>query len=321
MTNRTYWDEKPYYSLNYYLKQTFGEKVYKLSLDGGMTCPNRDGKLGCGGCIFCSAGGSGDFSAKRQSDITAQIKAAKETFHRYGTQKQVGTKFIAYFQSYTNTYGEVDYLRELFTAAIQQPEIVALSIATRPDCLSSEILDLLDELNQIKPVWIELGLQTIHEHTATFIRRGYQLSCFEEAVANLRKRHLTVIVHLILGLPFETESEMLQTIQYIAKCDIQGVKLQLLHVLKNTDLAKHLTEFHIYTLEEYTNLLLRCIEHLPKDMVIHRITGDGPKDLLLAPLWSSNKKYVLNYIHKAMKEQQSWQGKYYQEGLICNPIH
>lgn len=321
MTNQTYWGDKPYYSLNYYLKQTFGEKIYKLSLDGGMTCPNRDGTLGYGGCIFCSSGGSGDFSAKKQSHITAQIEAAKETFHRYGAKKQVGTKFIAYFQSYTNTYGEVDYLRELFTAAIQHPEIVALSIATRPDCLSNDILDLLDELNQVKPVWVELGLQTIHEHTATFIRRGYQLPCFEEAVINLRKRHLTVIVHLILGLPFETESEILQSIQYIAQCDIQGVKLQLLHVLKDTDLASHLHEFHIYTLEEYTNLLLRCIEYLPKDIVIHRITGDGPKKLLLAPLWSSNKKYVLNYIHKAMKEQQSWQGKYYQEGSICNPIH
>lgn len=315
------WGDKPYYSLSYYLKETYGEKVYKLSLDGGMTCPNRDGSKGYGGCIFCSSGGSGDFAANRILPITEQITQAIANMGRYGQNKAIGKKYIAYFQAFTNTYGPLSHLRTIFFEAIKHPDVVALSIATRPDCLSNEIYELLAELNAIKPVWIELGLQTIHEDSAAFIRRGYSLSVFDEAVERLNALKLTTIVHLILGLPNETNEQILESIDYVASKPIQGIKLQLLHVLKDTDLADHLDTMHIYSMEEYITLLLQCIERLPKHIVIHRITGDGPKNLLLAPTWSSHKKLVLNSIHKAMKEQDSWQGKHYKEVSKCNPIH
>ena len=286
------WNDKRYHSLDYELKQTFGEKVYRISLNGGMTCPNRDGTLGTGGCIFCSEGGSGDFAAK--SDCR---------------------KFIAYFQAYTNTYAPVSYLKPLFMEAISQPEIVVLSIATRPDCINEEILDLLEELNQIKPVWIELGLQTIHEKTAAFIRRGFSLSCYEHCVQQLKARGLAVITHVILGLPQETIPMMLQTVDYLADSGIQGIKLQLLHVLKHTALADYYEEdsFPIFDRDSYCRLIRKCIELLPEEMVIHRITGDGPKNLLLAPLWSTDKKKVLNQIQKEFREHDSWQGKYYKK--------
>lgn len=313
MSEQRIWNEKRYFSLDYYLKQIFGEKVYKVSLDGGMTCPNRDGKLDTRGCIFCSAGGSGDFAAPQGQSVTMQINDAIAGIRQ---AKHVGNKFIAYFQAYTNTYASVEYLRALFTEAIQHPQIVALSIATRPDCLSEDILHLLDELNQQKPVWIELGLQTIHQKTADFIRRGYSLSVFEQAVSHLSRIHIDVIVHIIIGLPYETREDLLETIQYISKLSntntppvIQGVKLQLLHVLSGTDLADYLDDISILTLEEYVDLVIMCLEQLPQNIVIHRITGDGPKNILLAPLWSSSKKTVMNTIHKTLKERNSWQGK------------
>lgn len=319
MTNIQLWRDKPYYSLDYYLKQEFGQKVYKLSLNGGMTCPNRDGTLGKSGCIFCSLGGSGDFAASPNLSVTNQIEEAKELVktkvrgRRAVSETDTAEKYIAYFQAYTNTYGEISYLRKLFTEAISHPDIAALSIATRPDCLGDDVIDLLSELNKIKPVWIELGLQTCHEKTSQFIRRGYSLSCFEEAVKNLHQINVTVIVHVILGLPGESFADMLETISYITSfhkkgIPIQGIKLQLLHVLKGTDLAKH--SFHVLSLEEYMDILISCIEMLPKDMVIHRITGDGPKNLLIAPLWSSNKKLVLNRIHQEFKIRETCQGKY-----------
>ena len=291
------------------LKERFGEKIYKVALNGGMTCPNRDGTLGSRGCIFCSAGGSGDFAGNRQDSITQQIEKQAASIR----QKRGVAKFIAYFQAYTNTYAPVDYLRKIYTKAISHPDIVAVSIGTRPDCLDKDILQLLDELNQKKPVWVELGLQTIHETTAQYIRRGYPLSCFEQAVSELRKRNLDVIVHTILGLPGENRNDILSTIEYLNHQDIQGIKLQLLHVLKGTDLADDYLagKFQVYTMEEYLDLVIDCLEHLNPEIVIHRLTGDGPKDLLIAPLWSSAKRTVLNTLHRKCKLQHSFQGKKY----------
>ena len=303
------WNGKPYHSFDYMLKERFGEKIYKVALNGGMTCPNRDGTLGSRGCIFCSAGGSGDFAGNRQDSITQQIEKQASSIR----QKRGVAKFIAYFQAYTNTYAPVDYLRRIYTEAISHPDIVAVSIGTRPDCLDKDILQLLDELNQKKPVWVELGLQTIHETTAQYIRRGYPLSCFEQAVSELRKRNLDVIVHTILGLPGENRNDILSTIEYLNHQDIQGIKLQLLHVLKGTDLADDYLagKFQVYTMEEYLDLVIDCLEHLNPEIVIHRLTGDGPKDLLIAPLWSSAKRTVLNTLHRKCKLQHSFQGKKY----------
>lgn len=314
------WGEKRYVSLDYYLKDTFGEKVYKVSLQGGMTCPNRDGKIDTRGCIFCSAGGSGDFAAPMCASVTEQIDSAIEGIRK---AKKVGNKFIAYFQAYTNTYASVDYLRNLFTEAIQHPEIVALSIGTRPDCLQEDVLALLEELNHIKPVWVELGLQTIHERTAAFIRRGYSLSVFEDAVRRLTRAKIQVIVHVIVGLPFESREELMQTIQYLGgfspakkgQLQVNGIKLQLLHVLRGTDLERYLPYFHVLSLEEYTDIVIECMERLPQDVVIHRITGDGPRKLLLAPMWSASKKTVMNRIHREMKKRDSWQGKQFYDTM------
>jgi len=302
-----YWNGKPYYSLDNYLKETFGQKVYKLAIDGGFTCPNRDGTLGNRGCIFCSAGGSGDFAAARTKSLNAQIIEGKELLKN----KNTGDKYIAFFQAYTNTYAPVEHLRSLYMEAIAHPDIAALSIATRPDCLEKDVLDLLFELNQIKPVWIELGLQTIHERTARYIRRGYERSCFEEALEQLKERNLNTIVHTILGLPGETFDDMEETHAYLAQKGISGIKPQLLHVLKDTDLAVDYKKgiFQTLTLEQYTDILIRCIELLPQDVVIHRITGDGPKSLLIEPQWSGHKKYVMNFIHKEFKDRQTWQGR------------
>ena len=300
------WIDKPYHSLDYYLKNRFGEKIYKIALDGGMTCPNRDGTLDTRGCIFCSAGGSGDFASPLSDSVTTQIDNAIEGIR---AAKVTGNKFIAYFQSYTNTYAPVSYLEKIFTEAMRHPSIVGLSIGTRPDCLGEDVLALLTRLNNYKPVWVELGLQTIHEETARFIRRGYSLPVFEQAFQALKERQIETIVHIIIGLPGEGMNELSETISYLGSLPVWGIKLQLLHVLKGTDLAKELGQFPILTMEEYIDRVLYCIEHLPPETVIHRITGDGPKKLLLAPAWSANKKQVMNAIHKAMKERDSWQGK------------
>lgn len=305
-----FWDDKRYYSVDYYLKHTFGEKVYRLSLNGGMTCPNRDGTLDTRGCIFCSSAGSGDFAQNAQESIPQQLADAKKQIR----SKRGCNKFIAYFQAYTNTYAPVDYLRALFMEAIRDPEVVILSIATRPDCLSSEVLDLLDELNKIKPVWIELGLQTIHPETSCFIRSGFTLSCFHEAVKHLNALSIPVIVHVILGLPGETKEQMLETVSHVGSLHVFGIKLQLLHVLSDTDLGTLYMEhpFPLFTQDEYCQMVCNCLAILPPDITIHRLTGDGPKDLLIGPLWSSAKRTVLNQIHKTLKDQDIWQGKYYQ---------
>ena len=308
------WGEKPYRSLDYEWKKQYGEKIYKVSLNGGMTCPNRDGTVGSGGCIFCSAGGGGDFAADARLSIREQIESQEEKLRTKFPAKH----FVAYFQAYTNTYAPVDYLRKIFTEAITHPDIVALSIGTRPDCLPDDVLDLLSSLNEIKPVTIELGLQTIHEKTAAFIRRGYALPCFEEAVQKLRSCGISVVVHTILGLPGETEEDMLATIRYLNHQDIQGIKLQLLHVLKGTDLAAWYENpgFPVFTQDAYVDLVITCLEHLSPDITIHRLTGDGPKDLLIAPLWSLNKRSVLNQIHQELKRRGTWQGRLYHEGGI-----
>lgn len=322
---RTNWNGKPYYSLDYYLKETFGTKVYKLALDGGMTCPNRDGTISTGGCIFCSEGGSGDFAEKRTATIQAQVDAAKQRVAKKMKPKSdlIQTlssdgPYIAYFQSYTNTYAPLPYLRSLFTEAISLPEICALSIGTRPDCLPDETIDLLSQLNEKKPVWVELGLQTIHETTADFIRRGYRLSVFEDTFHRLKAAGLTVIVHVILGLPGESREDMLQTIRYLAVLNhnghhIDGIKLQLLHVLRGTDLDTIYQSgaFRTMELEEYLELVASCLKLLPQDIVIHRVSGDGPKSLLTAPLWSGNKRLVMNSMAKYLKEHGVYQGQEY----------
>ncbi len=302
------WLDKRYHSLDHELKHRYGRKLYKIALDGGFTCPNRDGTLGTGGCIFCSAGGSGDFAADAGLSVSEQIEQGKELL----AGKHTGSGYIAYFQAFTGTYAPVSRLRALFTEAISHPDIEILAIATRPDCLPEDVLSLLAELNNIKPVWIELGLQTIHPATAALIRRGYPLPVFEKAVRELSARGIEIIVHVILGLPGESADDMVETAAYLASQPVQGVKFQLLHVLYDTDLYTmyQAGEFQVLSMETYTDILIRCLEVLPPDMVIHRITGDGPKRILAAPLWSEQKKKVLNYIQHTMKEKNTYQGRY-----------
>ncbi|WP_276950405.1 TIGR01212 family radical SAM protein [Enterocloster lavalensis] len=377
------WNQKPYHSLDYELKRRFGRKIYKLSLDGGMTCPNRDGTLGNRGCIFCSSGGSGDFAAKACPDVWEQIEAAKARVRRKmppgssgatiapgsngatiapesngattapgsngattapgsngattapesrgnaGTASECNASantapesraatspsYIAYFQSYTNTYAPLPRLRSLFERAVSHPDVALLSVATRPDCLPDETVSLLAGLNRRKPVWVELGLQTVHEDTARFIRRGYGFPVFEDACRRLKAAGITVVVHVILGLPGEDRERMLETITRMADFSraglIDGIKLQLLHVLKGTDLADYYQNhpFPIFSMEEYIDFVIDCAELLPPELVIHRLTGDGPKSLLVAPSWSGNKRLVLNTLARRFKERNTWQGR------------
>ncbi|WP_288527778.1 TIGR01212 family radical SAM protein [uncultured Eubacterium sp.] len=289
-----------YTTLNNYLKERFGEKVYKIALNGGFTCPNRDGKIGTRGCIFCSKGGSGDFAESPDLTITEQIENGKKRLEK----KIKNGKYIAYFQAFTNTYAPVEKLRAIYTEAIIHPDIVALSIGTRPDCLGDDVLALLDELNKIKPIFVELGLQTINEDTAKYIRRGYTLEVYDKAVANLHKIGINVVTHIILGLPGESKNDMLKSVKYACKVT-DGIKLQLLHILKGTDLAKDYGEgkFEILTLEQYTEIIKECVQIIPENVVIHRLTGDGAKKDLIAPLWSADKKTVLNTINRALKDE------------------
>lgn len=290
-----------YYSLNKYLIDTFGEKVYKIAIDGGFTCPNRDGKIDTRGCVFCSGAGSGDFAGSRAMSITEQIEKGKALV----ADKYKGNKYIAYFQAFTNTYATVDRLRKIYEEAINHPDVVAISIGTRPDCLPDEVLDLLSELNQIKPVWVELGLQTIHQDTAKYIRRGYDLPVYDRAISCLNIRKINTIVHIILGLPGENKQKMLETVDYVVKSGAKGIKLQLLHILKGTDLAKDYKEgrFQVLSLEEYIDILIDALKRIPKNVVIHRLTGDGDKKILIAPEWSANKKLVLNSINQRIAKE------------------
>ena len=289
-----------YLSFNKYLKDKFGQKVYKISLDGGFTCPNRDGKTGTRGCIFCSKGGSGDFAESREMSITEQIESGKKKIEK----KIKSGKYIAYFQAFTNTYAPVEILRQKYEEAINHPDIVALSIATRPDCLGDDVLRLLDEMNKIKPVFVELGLQTIHQKSAKYIRRGYDLSVYDKAEREIKKIRENNVLPVILGLPNESENDMLETVKYVCESGANGIKLQLLHVIDGTDLAKDYEKGLFKTLEfdEYVNLIVKCVKIIPKDIVIHRLTGDGAKKDLIAPLWSADKKRVLNAINKALRE-------------------
>jgi len=299
--------DKRYYSLNEYCKQTFGDKVYRLSLNAGCTCPNRDGSLSVGGCTFCSEGGSGDFAADYNVSITAQIAEAKTRIQK----KTDCNQFIAYFQAYTNTYAPIPHLRRVFTEALEQPEIVGLSIGTRSDCLSDEVFDLLEELSARKPIWIELGLQTIHASTHARLNTHTTVEQFDLAVQQLHARNIPVIAHVILGLPGETREMMKETISHVASLPISGVKLQLLHILKGTKLGLEYENepFPLFELEEYCDFVIDCLEILPPNMVVHRLTGDGPRKLLIAPLWSTDKKRVLNTLQKRFKERDTWQGK------------
>lgn len=297
-----------YYSLNEYLKKTFGEKVYKISLNGGMTCPNRDGTLSNKGCIFCSKGGSGEFSADKFLSVSEQIHQAKQRI----MSKTDCKKFIAYFQPFTNTYADIDYLNKIYYEAIASDEIVALSIATRPDCISDEVIELLDEINKIKPVWIELGLQTIHKSSSDYIRRFYDLNVYDDAVTRLKSVGVNIITHIILGLPFESKEMMLESVRYAGERS-NGIKLQLLHILKDTDLLEDYKKglFETLSLEEYIDILCDSVEHLPENVVIHRLTGDGDKKILVAPMWSADKKRVLNTINNTFRERNIIQGRKY----------
>lgn len=293
--------------LNEHLHRTFGCKVYKIALNGGFTCPNRDGRIGTEGCIFCSKGGSGEFAAEASLSFAEQIEQGK----RLVSAKEKDGKYIAYFQAYTGTYAPVERLKSLYIEAIKHPDVVALSIATRPDCLPEEVLHLLSELNHIKPVWVELGLQTIHERTASYIRRGYDLNVYDNAVTRLRENGIEVITHMIIGLPGESIEDMLDTVRYICASGATGIKLQLLHILKGTDLEKEYNAGRVKVLSEdvYIDILKQCVKLIPKNVVIHRLTGDGDKRILVAPLWSGNKKHVWNRIQNEVLRDvtEKWQ--------------
>ena len=303
-------DGQPYYSLNQYYRECFGDKTYKLALDMGTTCPNRDGTLSHRGCIYCSGKGSGDFAQKvNANDVENQITDAIKAIEN----KYKGEHFIAYLQSYTNTYGDSGWLKNIYETILQDERIVGLSIGTRPDCLSEEIIDILKVLNQQKPIWIELGLQTIHENSARFINRCYPLKTFDQAVNRLHEAGIPTVVHLIAGLPGETMDEFLESVEYIASLPIQGVKFHSLHVLQDTQLGAMYEKapFSLPSLEAYCNTITEAIALLPTAMVVHRLTGDAPRQLHLAPTWSLDKRKVLNTIHKTFKERQLWQSKHY----------
>lgn len=318
-TSADLWHQRPYYSLDAWCKNTYGRKLYKAALDIGCTCPNRDGTLDTRGCIFCSAGGSGDFAASRQLSVTDQLNQAKELLSSKWTPEPGKPSLIAYFQAYTNTYGDPDRLLFCYEEALSSPEVAGISIATRPDCLSDDILNGLDRLSIRYPdcfIWIELGLQSIHDRTADAIRRGYPTSVFYDAAAKLHARRLPFIVHLILGLPGETDRDVLESIRAVNQVHPFGIKLQLLHILKGTDLAVlyETGMLPALTQKEYLDLLTRCIVALSPDICIHRVTGDGPRSLLIAPQWSLHKRNVLNGLHALMKQRNLRQGDNYEPG-------
>ncbi len=307
----SFWLDKPYYSLNAYCRNVFHEKLYKIAINAGMTCPNRDGSLGLRGCIFCSAGGSGDFAVRTEGlSVEEQLRQGLSLFG----DKRTGRRFIAYFQAYTNTYAPVPRLRQLYTQALDSPSVAGISIATRPDCLPQAVLELLRDLKRSYPdkfIWIELGLQTIHEKTAAYIRRAYPLSDFVWAAGALNALDIPVITHLILGLPGETREQMYESAAFLNHLPVSGVKLQLLHVLRGTDLADDYLagKFALPDMDGYVDLVIGCLERLSPKTAVHRLTGDGPRELLLAPEWSLRKKAVLNTIHKEMRMRNTWQGK------------
>jgi radical SAM protein (TIGR01212 family) len=313
------WDNKRYHTLNYFLRNKFSYKVFKISLDAGFTCPNRDGRLSTGGCIFCSPRGSGDFAGS-SSNLVQQFEEVKEMM----SKKWKDGRYIAYFQAYTNTYADVDVLREKYYSVLNLEGVVGIAIATRPDCLSIEILDLLEEISKEKYIWVELGLQTVHQSTAEIINRGYTLDTYIKAVQELKKRNIDVVTHVILGLPGENKEEMLQTVEFVANTGTQGIKLHLLHLVKDTKLVNlyEKEQLRIMDMEEYVELVVDCLERIPEDMVIHRITGDGPRETLIEPKWSLKKWEVINAIEHQMMDRDTWQGKRYAEnGVIQHIFH
>lgn len=305
-----YWDNKRYISIDYHYKKIFNDKVYKLSLDAGFTCPNRDGKVGYGGCIFCSEKGSGDNASSRNYTIADQLKDQKE----FIKHKVKSNKYIAYFQAYTNTYSDPENLRYIYNQALSDDEVVGISIATRPDCIDDNIILVIREIANKKRVWVELGLQTFRDDVANLINRGYETRVFYEAVEKLSKINVEIVVHLIIGLPLEQSEDILRDVKLLNNLPIHGVKFHLLHILKNTKLAQLYedSKFHIYEFEEYCDLLIECIHNLRPDIIIHRLTGDGPKELLIAPMWSLKKINVINYINHKMKILNTYQGCKYE---------
>ena len=303
------WNDKRYHSLNYYLRNKFNEKVYKISLDGGFTCPNRDGKVAKGGCTFCSARGSGDFAGSRILSITKQFEDRKDMMEK----KWKDGKLIAYFQAYTNTYAPVDELRKKYNEALEQKNVVAISIATRPDCIDDDVLDYLTELNKKTYLIVELGLQTVNDETARNFNRGYDFEVFDNTLKRLLERNIEVVVHTIFGLPGETEEDMLNTVDYIAKSGAKGIKFHLLHLMKGTQMVEQYEsgELKLLTQDQYIDLICKGISRIPEDMVVHRLTGDAPRDLLIGPMWSLKKWEVLNAIDKALEDNDIWQGKYF----------
>lgn len=301
------WNGKRYHSLNYFLREKFGEKVFKISLDAGFSCPNRDGTISSGGCIFCSERGSGDFAGDRCFSITKQFEDIKTMMNK----KWKDGKYIAYFQAYTNTYASIEVLKAKYDEAVNQEDVVSLAIATRPDCLSGEVVDLLGEYSKKVYTWVELGLQTSKDETAKLINRGYKLEVFEESVRKLREKNIDVVVHVIFGLPGETREDMLNTIEYISKMDIQGIKLHLLHLMKNTPLERLYDQgkLRLMEMDEYLELITTAVTMLPENIVVHRLTGDAPRDLLIGPMWSLKKWEVLNAIDKRLEDEDLYQGK------------
>lgn len=301
------WNGKRYHSLNYFLRNKFGEKIYKISLDGGFTCPNRDGKVAKGGCTFCSARGSGDFAGSRILSITEQFEDRKEMMEK----KWKDGKYIAYFQAYTNTYAPVEELRRKYEEALAQKNVIALSIGTRPDCLDDDVLDYLEEVNKKTYLWVELGLQTINDKTAHNFNRGYDFETFDSSLKKLQERGIEVVVHTIFGLPGETKDDMLKTVDYVAHSGAQGVKFHLLHLMKGTKMVEQYEsgELQLLGREDYIDLICKSVAMIPEDMVVHRLTGDAPRQSLIGPMWSLKKWEVLNDIDKALVDNNIWQGK------------
>lgn len=305
------WNGKRYHSLNYFLRNKFDEKVFKISLDGGFSCPNRDGTISIGGCLFCSESGSGDYAGNRVLSIGKQFCDIKEMMNK----KWKEGKYIAYFQAFTNTYAPVEELRRKYEEAISQEGVVALAIATRPDCLGDDVLDLLEEINKDIYVWVELGLQTVSDETARKINRGYKLEVYEDAIKRLKERNIDFVTHCIFGLPGETKEDMLNSVDYIAHSGSKGIKFHLLHLMKNTPMVKlyERGELEFVSQDDYIDLICKSIAMLPEDMIVHRLTGDAPRDLLIGPIWSLKKWEILNAIDKALIDNEIYQGKEFRE--------
>lgn len=301
------WGDKRYHTWNYHLRNQFGEKVFKVPLDGGFTCPNRDGTVAAGGCTFCSPLGSGDFAGDRRDDLVQQFRQVRDRMH----QKWPKARYIGYFQAFSNTYAPVDVLRPMYECILEQPGVVGLSIATRPDCLPDDVLDLLEEINQRTYLWVELGLQTIHDQTSDLINRGHDYACFLDGVAKLRSRGIRTCAHIIFGLPQETETMMLETAEACSTMDIQGLKIHSLHLLRKTPMVKQYRDGLVRLLDKdtYIRLVVESLEMMPPDMIMHRVTGDGPPDLMIGPMWSTKKWEALNAIDKELSQRDSWQGK------------